>query len=208
MKILNPQISEDLRCGVALRLDLGCGPKPKAGYYGVDQESLPRVDIQADLNQVFDQLPDNCAAAVYSAHVLEHVENLRQLLEEVHRITKGDGIIEFILPHFSNPYYYSDPTHVRFFGLYTMHYFVAPEKQPGVRHIPTHYTSALFEIESILYVFDRSTLWDRVFVKFFRFFVNRNAATQDFYERRLCWLYPATEICYRLRPQKRDSTSA
>jgi hypothetical protein len=31
-------------------------------------------------------------------------------------------LIEIIVPHFSNPHYYSDPTHVRFFGLYTMSY--------------------------------------------------------------------------------------
>src|SRR5947209_3062339 len=111
MKIVNLAVSKDLAAGVPLRLDLGCGPHPRPGHYGVDRVALPGVDVVADLNEPFADLPDDCAAEVYTRHTLEHVEKLLDLLAEIHRITRPGGRVEVIVPHFSNPYGYSDPTH-------------------------------------------------------------------------------------------------
>ena len=67
---------------------------------------------------------------IYSRHPLEHVRNFLPLMAELHRVTRPGGRIEIIVPHFSNPYGYSDPTHVRHFGLYTFFYFADEEDQP------------------------------------------------------------------------------
>ena len=202
MRLLNPQIRRDLDEGKPLRIDIGSGPRPRPGFYALDQLELDGIDIVADLNQPLDLLPDNCAEHIFSSHTLEHVEKLLPLLAEIHRIARPDATIEIIVPHFSNPYYYSDPTHVRFFGLYTMNYFVDIEKQPKVWRVETFYSKTRFEMDQVKLTFYRSNLWDRLFVPFLRYFVNCSPGAQNFYERRLSWLFPAAEIRYRMRACK------
>jgi SAM-dependent methyltransferase len=202
MRLVNPQVARDLEQGKPLRIDLGSGPRPRPGFYGLDRLDASGVDIVADLDQPLDLLPDNCAEHVFSSHALEHVTNLLPLIAEIHRITRPGGLIEIVVPHFSNPYYYSDPTHVRPFGLYTMNYFVDTEKQPKAWRVPAFYTATRFEIESVKLAFYRSNLVDRILVPLLRHLVNRSHGTQNFYERRLCWLFPAAEIRYCMRALK------
>ncbi len=160
------------------------------------------IDIVADLNEPLSLLPDNCVEHVFSSHTLEHVDNLLLLLSEIYRITRPGGLIEIIVPHFSNPYHYSDPTHVRFFGLYTMSYFVDTDKQPHSRKVPAFYSRTRFEIESVMIAFDRFNILDRLIVPFVRYFVNLSPRTQECYEFRLSRLFPAAEIRYRMRAAK------
>jgi len=202
MKLLNPRVAADLEHGKPLRIDLGSGSRPRAGFYALDHLELEGVDIVADLNRPLELLPDNCAEHVFSSHALEHVHDLLLLLAEIHRITRPGGLIELVVPHFSNPYYYSDPTHVRFFGLYTMNYFVDTDKQPEAWRVPVFYSRTRFEIESVKLSFYRTSLFDRLFVPLLRYFVNRSARCQNFYERRLCWIVPAAEVRYRMRASK------
>jgi SAM-dependent methyltransferase len=202
VRLRNPQIARDLDQGKPLRIDIGSGPRPRPGFYALDQLELDGIDIVADLNQPLDLLPDACAEHIFASHTLEHVEKLLPLIAEIHRIARPGALLEIIAPHFSNPYYYSDPTHVRFFGLYTMNYFVDTQKQPEVWRVPNFYSQVRFEMESVKIAFYRFNLWDRLFVPFLRYFVNRSARTQNFYELRLSWLFPAAEIRYRMRACK------
>ena len=199
MRFANPRVAEDLRLGKPLRLDIGSGAKPRPGFYGVDRLDVPGVDIVADLNRPLELLPDGCAEHVYSSHALEHVADLFLLLGEVHRISRPDAVIELIVPHWSNPFYYSDPTHVRFFGLYTLSYFVDIGKQPHGHKVPAFAGAPRFLIESVSISFYRFNLCDRLLVPFLRWFVNRSPAGQDFYELRLARRFPAAELRYRLR---------
>ena len=207
MKLVNPQVAKDLEEARPLRIDLGSGTRPRPGFYALDHLELEGVDIVADLNRPLELLPDSCAEYVFSSHALEHVQDIVTLLGEMHRITRPGGLIEIVVPHFSNPYYYSDPTHVRFFGLYTMNYFVDTEKQPAAWRVPAFYSKTRFDMESVKLSFYRSNLWDRLFVPLLRYLVNRSPGAQDFYERRLCWMLPAAEIRYRMRPDKASERS-
>lgn len=202
MRLVNPAVAKDLEQGTPLRLDIGSGGRPRPGFYGLDRLDISGVDIVADLNEPLALLPDNCAEHVFSSHALEHVDDLFLLLREIQRISRPGALIELIVPHFSNPYYYSDPTHVRFFGLYTMSYFVDVEKQPGAHKVPTFPGAARFELEAVTLAFYRLNLWDRIFVPFLRYLVNRSPRAQHFYELRLSWLLPAAEVRYRMRPCK------
>ncbi len=202
MEILNPKLAKDIEAGVPLRLELGSGGASKRGLYALDLRPLPGVDALADLTEPLDLIPDDSVEYVYSRHVLEHLRDLDLVMAELQRITRHDGIIEIIVPHFTNPYGYSDPTHVRFFGLYSMHYYVEPEKQDLKRRVPAFYSSTRFEIESIDLAFYRLTRLDRLLAPRIERFLNRSLARQDFYERRLSPFYHAWQITYRLRPDK------
>jgi SAM-dependent methyltransferase len=203
MRILNPQVEKDIAEGKPIRLNLGSGGPGGNGRYGVDCVALDGVDIIADLNEPLDLLPDDCADYVYSRHAVEHVANFMALIEEIWRITKPDGLIEIIAPHFSNPYGYSDPTHVRFFGLYTMAYFAEAINQPGTRKVPEYCSDARFYIESTTIEFDCLGFLDRLLIHVVPRLVNRSIRWQDFYERRLAQLYPAWQIRYLIRPDKK-----
>jgi hypothetical protein len=201
MKILNSGVMEDIRAGKELRLNLGSGQRLITGFYNVDHLALPGTDIQADLNEPLSELPDNSVAEIYSRHTLEHISRFLELMVELHRVTKPGGRIEIIVPHFSNPYHYSDPTHVRFFGLYTFFYFCDEEDQPR-RKVPSFYLRERFQVESVRCKLLRESIWDKVFGLVLQPLINRNLRWLDRYERRFCRWMPANDIRYILRPKK------
>ncbi len=202
MKVVNPKLESDIAEGKAIKLDLGCGQTPHKGCYSVDHIEMDGVDLVADLNESLDLLPDDCVEYLYSRHAFEHVVNFLPLMREIHRITKPGAKIEVIVPHFSNVYGHSDPTHVRFFGLYSMHYFVSPENQSQKRKVPAFYTDVRFRLKKIKIEFYRDSLFERLFVPVFSRLVNYSLATQTFYERRLACFFHASQIRYCLEIDK------
>jgi hypothetical protein len=201
MTIVNPAVRSDLAGGVPLRLDLGCGPRPRPGFFGVDRAALPGVDIVADLNEPLADLPSNCVAEVFTRHTLEHVERLLELIAEIHRVVQPGGRVEVVVPHFSNPYTYSDPTHVRFFGLYSFFYFSDPADQPR-RKVPSFYLAQRFRVEDVRLHLMSGNLLDKAVQSLLQPLINRGPGWQDWYERRLCRRFPASSIRYVLRVQK------
>lgn len=129
----------------SLKIDLGCGPNKKEGYKGLDILPLPGVDFVLNLEEGFPILKDNSVDEFYTSHFLEHIQNLELILSEIYRTLKKDGICNIIVPHFSNPYYYSDYTHKRFFGLYSLDYFSTIDEKMK-RRVPNYCNNFSFEI--------------------------------------------------------------
>jgi hypothetical protein len=205
MKILNPRVVEDIQAGRGLRLNLGSGLRRRDGFYGLDQVALPGLDILADLNEPLPELPNNSVDEIYCRHVLEHVPRLLDLLAELHRITRSSGRIEIVVPHFSNPYGYSDPTHVRFFGLYSFYHFCDAKDQPA-RKVPDFYMPQRFMVESVRCRLLGQSLSEKVLRWLLQPWINRGPSWLDWYERRWCRWVPASDIRYVLRPKKRQMT--
>lgn len=109
---------------MALKLDLGSGSKPHEDYLGIDLGFSSERVIQQDVFTYLSSLPSQSVSHIYSRHYLEHVPNdqLRELLLEVDRVLQPGGVAHFIVPHFSNPFFYSDPTHKTFFGCHSFSY--------------------------------------------------------------------------------------
>jgi hypothetical protein len=201
MIILNPAVQHDLTAGRKLRLNLGSGLRRLPGFYNVDRLRLPGVDIVADLEAPLADLPDDSVEQVYCRHTLEHVSRLLELLGELHRVTHAEGRLELIVPHFSNPYGYSDPTHVRFFGLYSFFYFAEERDQPR-RKVPNFYVPQRFRVEHVRFNLLRSSVADKVVRAVLQPLINRSVGWLDWYERRLCRLCPADDIHWLVRPVK------
>ena len=163
--------------------------------------ALCNVDVVADLNRPLDELPDDSVAEVVCRHTLEHVENIMGILTELNRVVRSDGLIEIAVPNFSNPHGYSDPTHVHFFGLFSMYDFCEMEDQPR-RKVPCHYRISPFIVEKIYIHFYTRGLLDGTLGRLIRGLVNLNYSTQHWYKRRFAWLWPASEIRYVIRPKK------
>ncbi|MGL4555613.1 MAG: class I SAM-dependent methyltransferase [Gemmataceae bacterium] len=201
MHILNPAVLADLAAGRPLSLNLGGGQRVKPGFYNVDLVEMPGVDIVADLEQPLSALPDGSVAEVYTRHVLEHITRFTELVAELHRVTRPDGRIEVIVPHFSNPYAYSDPTHVRFFGLYSFFYYADAADQPA-RKVPNFYSPVRFKVESVNLRLLKMSWLEKLFCKVAQPLIDRGVGWMDWYERRLCRLFAVGDVRYVLRPVK------
>ena len=207
MRIVNPRVRKAIKAGDGLSLNLGCGLRRKEGFFGVDRIPLPTVDIVADLNERLADLPDESVERVFSRHTLEHVENFLPLMAELHRVLRPNGTIEIIVPHFSNPYGNSDPTHVRIFGLYTFFYFADAEDQPR-RKVPSFYVPERFTIESVRIKLLKPSWLFRPITAGLEWFINRGIGWQDWYERAFCRSFPAESIRYVLKVKKADNVRA
>ena len=199
---MNLQIRIDLEKVLAgpgpVEVELGCGARresfAESGRIGIDMVDLENVDIVADLEQGLAFLPDKSVDVIHARSLLEHINNFELLLTEILRVLKDAGRARILVPHFSNPYHYSDPTHVRFFGLYSFYYFVRPERQPA-RKVPVFYTAARLKVFSLKLVFKSPFKGRRRVKKLWQKLFNRSAAWQEFYEENLCWIVP----CYGIR---------
>jgi SAM-dependent methyltransferase len=207
MEILNPAVTRDIADGKGLRLNLGSGRRPRPGFYSVDHLPLPGVDVVADLNEPLAELPDNSVEAVYSRHTLEHVTALLPLMAEIHRVCRPEARVEIVVPHFSNPYTYSDPTHVRFFGLYTFFYFADEADQPA-RKVPGFYVPQRFRIEEVTFSLLRHGPVGKLMRLLLGRLINRSCGWLDWYERCLCRWLPVDSVRYVLRPRKAAGAAA
>jgi len=201
VRIVNPKVQDDLTAGRPIRLNLGVGHRSRPGFYGVDWIEMPGVDVVADLNEPLAALPDNSVEAIYTHHTFEHVVNFIPLLKEIHRVVIPNGHVEVVVPHFSNPYGYSDPTHVRFFGLYSFYYFADEVDQPK-RKVPAFYIPERFATDAIKITMMPTLIMCKPIRRLTTKLLNSSIGMLDWYERSWCRHFPADSIKYSLRVKK------
>jgi len=181
-------------------LDIGCGPSKVPGSIGIDALPYENVDLVGDVFDVLSQFPDGSVDHVHSKHFLEHLPDLGRLLDELARVMKTGGTVRIIVPHFTNPYYYSDPTHKTPFGLYTFCYYA---KANGMfrRQVPTYQRKISFSIDDVELSFQTTPgqYVRSAFKKTLQTIVNINSYTQELYEEMFCYLFPCYELRYTLR---------
>lgn len=185
-----------------IEIELGSGGKKREGRICIDHLELPHVDIVCDLEKGLPFFPDNSIDAVYSKSFLEHIDNLDLLLNEIWRVLKPNGRKHLFVPHFSNPYFYSDYTHKRFFGLYSFEYF-SKSDYGFKRKVPHFYNDHNFVTEEIRLVFKSPWKGRKILKRGFGKIVNMNKWCQEFYEENLCYIVPCYGIEVTLRPDKK-----
>lgn len=146
-------ISEQIGKAAGIRLDVGCGANKQPGWYGIDFQSLPGVDLVWDLLATPWPLPDECATVAIASHVVEHIppHNLGfiKFMNEVWRVLKPGGEFAIITPHGWSAGYLQDPTHCNPCNENTWWYFVQDHPlwsfyQPRpwrVKHLMFEYTA-------------------------------------------------------------------
>ncbi len=203
---IRANLEQIIRSGQPLIVELGGGRKRTAGRITIDRVDLPGVDIVANLEDGLPFLPDRSVDEIHCRSVLEHIENFEGLMGEIARVLKEEGTAHIFVPHFSNPYYYSDYTHKRFFGLYSFYYFVSPEKQLS-RKVPDFYTDTRIEILSQRLVFRSSFRLVRPLKKLIGWFLNTHTCMQQYYEENLCYLFPCHGIELIFRPARQGQVT-
>jgi ubiquinone/menaquinone biosynthesis C-methylase UbiE len=182
-----------------LKLDLGCGPARRgADFIGVDVLDGPSVDVVGDVLDVLRALGDESVAEIYSSHLFEHIDDLSELVDEIERVLVVGGRLHVVVPHFSNAYYYSDPTHRRPFGLYTFSYFA---QDPIMRRrVPLYGRTPRLRLEGARLGFRSEAQFPgrRLLKQALARVVNANVWLQEFYEENLTGILPCYELHFEL----------
>ena len=188
----------DLRDAV---IELGCGPrKRRPGSIAVDVIDGEDVDIVGEAGDVLRALPAGCARLVSSSHFLEHVADAGLILDEMSRVLGAGGEIEIVVPHFTNPYFHSDPTHRNAlgFGLYTMSYYA---RDPLLRRqVPGYVRREQLTLKRVDLGFKAAPpFYGRYAIKrAIGALFNSTRYLQELWEENLCYLFPCYEIRYLL----------
>ncbi len=180
-------------------LELGCGNRKRlTNSIGIDVLDYESVDIVGDIFDVLAKISDSVVDAVHSYHFFEHVSSLDVLMMELARVMKSGGRLEVVVPHFSNPYFYSDYTHKQPFGLYSFSYLA---HDPIFRRtVPRYQQSTGFELQDVRLVFKSSRAFPlRYGIKLVLGKVfNLTHAMKEWYEEQFCWLFPCYELHFIL----------
>ncbi len=181
-------------------LELGCGSRkrhPEA--IGIDALDHECVDIVGDVYEVLERVPAASAEAVYSYHFFEHVTDLPRLMDLLARVIRPGGALSVVVPHFSNPYFYSDYSHRGFFGLYSFSYLVSDNIHR--RKVPTYGREISFELSLAELIFKSPPPFyvRYAFKQILQAVFNLNRWTRELYEENFCYLLPCYEIRFEMR---------
>jgi len=183
-----------------IRLELGCGNRKRhQDAVGIDMRDFACVDIQGDVYDVLQRIPDRRISAIYSYHFFEHVNDVALLVREIARILADDGLFFVVVPHFTNPYYYADCTHKTPFGLYSFSYFARDTLFS--RKVPHYQDSTAFNLEKVSLIFKspRPFYTRCALKKMFQLIFNCCNYAKEFYEENCCYLIPCYEIQFTLK---------
>lgn len=181
---------------MTVKLNLGCGEQRLAAFIGVDRLWGQGADVIGDLEV---SLPFATASVhqIYAKSFLEHIDHLEQLLSEINRVLVAGGELVIYVPHWSNPLFYSDYTHRRFFGLASFDYFAAAQHQL-FRPVP-QYSKIRLKTKTVRLLFDSPFPWMRSLLKAVQLVVNRSRTFQLFYEVHLSHVIPCYAVEYVLQ---------
>jgi ubiquinone/menaquinone biosynthesis C-methylase UbiE len=194
------KVIEKLHSGQLFDIELGCGDRKRAkDAIGIDLLDYDCVDLVGDIFEVLNEFPDASVSAVYSYHFIEHINDLDKLMDELVRILIPGGKVLFTVPHFSNPYFYSDYTHKLFFGLYTFCYFC--DSILFKRMVPSYQKDLRFELIDVKLIFKscRPFYFRYGIKKLIEKIFNLSSYTKELYEENFCYLFPAYEIKYVMK---------
>lgn len=127
-----------------MKLNLGSGNRPIAGYVNIDIQERVNPDVVCD---VLHGLPyeDNSVDEVRSFDFLEHMPLGSQIdiITEIWRVLKGGGLFEHFTPSTDGRGAFCDPTHMSFWNILSWRYYTddAHRSLYGIR--------AKFEVDTL-----------------------------------------------------------
>ncbi len=169
-----------------MKLDIGCGPNKREGYFGMDIHPYDGVDLVQDINQTPWQLDDSSCSEIFANQVIEHVPDLLSFFRELHRVAADGCHITLTTPHYSSRNSWADPTHIHHLSVSFCAPFVEgylSEQLPG------------FSVTKQKISFG-SFLWTWPGRLIYALFGDR------FYEKHFCWVFPASSVIVELSVDK------
>lgn len=108
-----------------MKINLGCGHDIMPGYFNVDCQTLPGVDLVCDCNLPI-PLDDNIADEIVADDFLEHINNDKRIhiISEIWRILKHGGVLRSYTPSTDGRGVFQDPTHFSFWNENSFMYYI------------------------------------------------------------------------------------
>ena len=174
-----------------MKLNLGCGFDKMEGYINCDISPEVNPDMIVDLEKEL-SFENNSISEIIINHTLEHITNFIQLMHELHRVTKDKAMIIIKTPFYSSWGQFNDPTHVRFFTPFTFNYFKKGEYSHELKC-----NKDMFIIKEVKINFSVGELSKLNWL--INPLINLN---HKIYCRFFAWIFPCSEIYYKLETQK------
>jgi SAM-dependent methyltransferase len=171
-----------------IKIDLGCGNRKVKGAIGVDTLPVPGVDVVADVNRGL-PFQDSSVDAVYSYHILEHMDDFLATVNEIWRVCRPGALVYVKAPHAASSFVtWKDPTHRRGLSIATFAYFDDTYFDGAAF---AYYSPARFRIERAKLNLTMSARNEKLDLSWprrlgdmlFNAFANRSRRTQYFCER-------------------------
>lgn len=127
---------------VSLKLNIGSGRVVVDGFLNIDlvqylgSNGKQAVDLVMDIEKEVLPYGDDSVDEILIDNVLEHLEHLRFVLNECHRVLKSEGIMRGCVPVAGTRKDFKDPTHKRHFIRETFSYFTGVNA--GNPALPSH----------------------------------------------------------------------
>jgi SAM-dependent methyltransferase len=102
------------------KLDLGGRFNAWKGYETVD---LLDADIVMDLNEDWDDIPDNSVGVIKAYHIIEHLKDPIHFFNEAYRVLAPGGFLLIEVPSTNGMGAWCDPTHISFFNTHSFEYY-------------------------------------------------------------------------------------
>ena len=172
-------------------LELGCGINKTEGAFGIDINPRSSADLIHDLNDLPYPLDANSYDLIICRSILEHLDNVIEVMEELHRLGKSGSLVKVTVPFFRSWAACTDPTHKRFFSSRSFDYF--DKSKPLYELFP--YSECFYSIEKVEYkkfLAGKLKFYDKLFLKI-------SNKRKVLFEDRLHFLFIPDEIYFEMR---------
>lgn len=187
-----------------MKLHLGCGNKYIDGFINIDANENVKTDICGDILEYCKSLEDNCVEYVLSNHVFEHLSHdyTFELLTVLADKARNDSKIEITVPHASNPYFYSDPTHDSAIGIHRFSYYC--EDLFFQRNVPEYCRVDNLRLTNVRLRFlsPKKGLIGNTVSRFLNKLVNTSSKIIESYEFFWSYIFPIYEVTFSITVSK------
>jgi len=99
-----------------MNLNFGCGSKIIGGYVNVDIVKREGVDKVFNFNKFPYPFNDNTFDYILAENIIEHLDNTKEVILELSRILKDNGVIQIKVPYYNHVCAYNDAEHTHYFN--------------------------------------------------------------------------------------------
>ena len=172
-------------------IDIGCGNLKVPGTIGVDNVKIPGVDVVHNLNKFPYPFQTSSVDVIYANQVLEHLTApLDEIMAELCRICKPNGVIKIEVPHALNVAGFADPTHVKFYTYFTFDYFG--------NNIQSYYAKTKIRILKKRFIYKTGRI-SSILLKPVEFLINLFPMIYSHY---FAFIIPCSTLYFELQPIK------
>lgn len=171
-------------------LHIGAGNLKMRGATTLDINPRVKPDVVWDLNLFPYPFEAGSFDLIVCEHVIEHLQNVIQVMEELHRISRPGARVRIQVPHFSSLNFNTDPTHIHAFSSRSFDYLCLDTDL--VRY---DYSTVRYRKLAARMTMRPSGFFDHILMGL----INRYL---PFYEQHLAYIIPGQELLFILEVVK------